>query len=204
MPSALKKIIFVVAGLVVGALIGWIGRGVLTGPPSTSTTAVVYPLKPGVKLKDDEVAQSWQLVCPSSTDEGKHCEITREILDKNGNRMAQVAIMTEKGHKAPSFVMTVPLGVLLEPGLGFRLSGGDTTTYKYATCTSGGCVVVTPFDDKLKEELLKAQDGTLVLSVPGKEDTTEVSFSLKQFNKVFSAYKTGESKRSSGWWRMWL
>lgn len=204
MPSAVKQISIAVAVLVVGALIGWIGRGELTGPPSTSTTATVYPLKPGVKLKDGDIAQSWQLVCPSATDEGKHCEITREVYDKDGGRVAQLTIMTKKGEKTPSLVMTVPLGVMLKPGLGLRFSGDDATSYKYATCTSGGCVAVTPFTDKMKADMLAAQDASLILATPGKQDSTELSFSMKQFQKVYSAYKTGEAKRSSLFWRIWL
>lgn len=191
MPAALRRsLLFVLIGLAL-IIVGWVGRGVLTGPPSDSATVTVY--------------QSWQVICPSAKEKDASCEIVRDVADdKSGQRIGRIAIGREKNKKQESLVMTVPLGVLLRPGLGLRLGGEPVKNFAYATCTADGCVAVTPLDAKLLETLRSSQDGTLILSTPQDRSGVEISFSMKGFVKAHNAYKTGEAKRKYLWWRLWL
>lgn len=203
MPAVLQRVI--VTGLIVvgGLIVGWVFRGLLTGAPTDSTTAVVYPI--GTPSQPGAIVQNWQVVCPSSKDKDRFCEISREIIDeKSGQRIGRLAVVTEKGKKDPSLVMSVPLGVLLRPGLGLRLGGEPVKSYPYATCDAGGCIVVVPFDDKLKDAMVASQDAAFVIATPQDRNGIEVSFSMKRFAEVYGAYKTGEAKRKYLWWRLWL
>lgn len=203
MPIMLQRVIVTVLIVVGGLIIGWVGRGVLTGPPSDSTTAVVYQI--GTASQPGVIMQSWQLVCPSAKEKDRACEIGRDVIDdKSGQRIGRLAIMTEKGKKEPSLVMTVPLGVLLRPGLGFRLAGEAVKTVPYATCDAGGCSAVLPFDAKMKDAMLNAQDAAFVITTPQDRNGVDVAFSMKRFAEVYKAYKTGEAKRKHLWWRLWL
>lgn len=203
MPLALQRVIVTVLIVIGGLIVGWVGRGVLTGPPSDSTTAVVYQI--GAANQPGAVTQSWQLICPSAKEAERYCEIDREVIDdKSGQRIGRLAIMTEKGKKQPSLVLTVPLGVLLRPGLGFRLAGDAVKNLPFATCDAGGCSAVVPFDDKMKDSMLSAQDAAFVITTPQDRNGVEVPFSLKRFAEVYKAYKTGEAKRANLWWRLWL
>lgn len=203
MPFAVKCA-SVVGVLLVCGILGWIGRGVLTGPPSTSTTATVYPLDPDAAAKDGEVLRSWQVVCPSAKEADKHCEIVRDVYDAKDAHVGRIAILTKKGAKDRTLVMTVPLGVLLQAKLGFRLSGEEAQKYAFTTCDAGGCVAEAPFDKKMEKAMMTAQDATFLFSTPQDQEGVETSFSLKQFKTVYSAYQTGEAKRHSLWWRLWL
>jgi len=190
-PPALKRIIVVVLVILGGVIVGWVGRGVLTGPPSDSANMVAY--------------QTWQVICPSSKEKDGACEIVREVIDeKAGQRVGRIAIGLEKNKKEPSMVLTVPLGVMLRPGLGVRLGADPVKSYPYATCSAEGCMVVTPFDQKLKDSLLAAQDAALVVATPQDRSGVEVPFSMKGFVEAYKAYRTGEAKRKFLWWRLWL
>lgn len=191
MPPALKRSLIIVLIVLGGALVGWIGRGVLTGPPSDAATVTVY--------------QSWQVICPSSKEKEGACEIVREVIDdKSGQRVGRIAIGLEKGKKEETLVATVPLGVLLRPGLGIRLGGEPVKTFPYATCTAEGCVITTPIDAKLRDTLLASQDATLVIATPQDRSGVEFTFPMKGFVTAYNAYKTGEAKRKYLWWRLWL
>lgn len=181
---------FVLIGLAL-IVVGWIGRGVLTGPPSDSATVTLY--------------QSWQVVCPSAKEKDATCEIVRDVVDdRTGQRVGRIAIGREKNKQEASLVVTVPLGVLLRPGLGIRLGGEPIKSYAFSTCTQEGCVVVTPLDKKLRDTLLTSQDATLVLATPQERNGVEFAVSMKGFVQAYNAYKTGEAKRKSLWWRLWL
>jgi invasion protein IalB len=191
MSPALRRSLLIVLVGVLCLLVGWIGRSVLTGPPSDSDTVTAY--------------DTWQVICPSAKAKDGACGIVREVIDdKTSQRVGRIALGREKGKKDETLVLTVPLGVFLRPGLGFRLGGEPVKSYQYSTCSAEGCMVVTPLDQKLRDTLLAAQDATLIIATPQDRDGIEFTFSMKGFVKAEKAYRTGEAKRKSLWWRLWL
>jgi invasion protein IalB len=188
-PIAVKAAIW--AGLfIVGALLGWIGRGILAGPDDVPTMTVY---------------QDWRLVCPARTEKDGSCRITQEIVDsKAGQQIASLVVFKEIGKdKKESTVLAVdvPLNILLEPGLGLKL-GNDLKTYQYKTCTEGGCVALIPADDQLIASLGSADTAALVVArLDGK--SVDVPFSTKGFVKARKAFVNFDAKRTSWWWRLW-
>lgn len=179
------------AGLfIVGALIGWIGRGVIAGPADVPTV---------------QVYQDWRVICPARKDKDVHCRLASDVADpQSGQTVASLSIVTEvdKDKKSSQvMVVNVPLGVALEPGLGVKL-GSDTKTAAYKTCLEGGCVAVLPANDDLVKTIAETTDASVV--VAGLDNkSVAIPFSTKGFAEARKAYKSFEAKRTNWWWRLW-
>ncbi len=176
--------------LIVGALLGWIGRGVLAGPADVPT----------MRVYDD-----WRLICPARKDKEANCRMSQDIVDsKAGQSVASLVLLKEVGKdKKESTVLAVnvPLNVLLEPGIGLKF-GNDIKTYQYKTCLEGGCVAMVPVDEQLEKTIASTNDAAIsVARLDGK--TVQLPFSTKGFAEARKAYKNFDAKRSSWWWRLW-
>lgn len=180
------------AGLVIaGGLAGWIGRGVIAGPPDVPTM---------------QVFQDWRLICPARKEHDAHCRLASDIPDPTtGQAVASLSIITEvdqsKKTTSKILVVNVPLGVLLEPGIGLRL-GGDTKAYPYKTCLEGGCVAFIPSNDELEDSIIDASDTAFVVASGGGQ-TVPLPFSTKGLADARRAMRNFEARRSSWWWRLW-
>jgi invasion protein IalB len=188
-PTAQKAAIL--AGLfVVGALLGWIGRGVLAGPADVPTM---------------QVFQDWRLICPARKEKDVHCRINQDVVDSgSGQTVASLSLVNEVDKDKKStrvLVVNVPLGVALEPGIGLKF-GTDTKTSAYKTCLEGGCVAVIPADETLEKTIVETTEAAITVArLDGK--AVQLPFSTKGFADARKAYKTFEAKRSSWWWRLW-
>jgi len=189
-PPIATKAAIGVGVFVVGALLGWIGRGVLAGPPDVTT----------ISAFDD-----WRLICPAMKEKDASCRMTQDVIDsKSGQSIASLVVLKEvdKDKKESTVLaVNVPLNVLLEPGLGLKF-GNEIKTYQYKTCTEGGCVAVVPYDDSIQASLSAAGDSSIsVARLDGK--TIELPFSTKGFVDARKAFEHFDAKRSSWWWRLW-
>jgi invasion protein IalB len=64
-------------------------------------------------------------------------------------------------------VLTVPLNVLLQPGLQLSIDDGETMGIAFHHCRAGGCIAIAPLEPRLRGDLeggLKAQVGFHVLN----------------------------------------
>ncbi len=176
--------------LIVGALLGWIGRGILAGPPDVPTMTVY---------------NDWRLLCPARKEKDADCRMTQDIVDqKDGQQVASLVLLKEKDKdKKETMVLAVnvPLNVLLQPGVGLKF-GDDTKTYQYKTCLQSGCVAMVPYDKQIEKAIEGTSDASIsVARLDGK--AVELPFSTKGFKEARSAYKNFDAKRSSWWWRLW-
>src|SRR6185312_2074957 len=121
--------------------------------------------------------KDWRLACPADTEAKASCALASDVVEpKSGSRLAQITWGAE-ANKPDSrvVVISVPLTVLIQPGLGLQI-GDNTTTYKYATCLPSGCVATIPVDDKLATAMENATTlGLVVTSERGEPITLPVS-----------------------------
>jgi invasion protein IalB len=187
LPPALKRagILFVV--LVVGGVGGWIGRGVLAGPADVPTM---------------KIYQDWRLFCPATKDKDVSCEMTQDVVDQRaGTRLARL-IMVRQKDKSMILAATVPLQVLLEPGLGLKLGDDQIRIFQYKTCTEEGCISIIPVNDQLVASLAKAQQAGVAVAQPNGK-AVELPFSMKGYVEAYKAFLSNEAKRKSWWRRLW-
>ena len=179
---------FVVGGaaLVLGLVIGWAGHGV-AGYGTTTQTVTTF---------DD-----WRMACPAATEKDATCEMVRDIVDdKTKNPVARVAIIRDKGK--PAMGITLPLGVVLEPGMGVSFGSDQPQTAPYRTCTMAGCIAEIMVDSKMQAALDAGKDGKLIFAGPDGKPA-QVALGLKGYAAAQRAYRSSEAKRGSVFWRMW-
>lgn len=141
--------------------------------------------------------KDWRLACPADTDAKSYCALASDVVEpKTGTHLAQLTWGVEANKSdARVIVVSVPLTVLIQPGLGLQV-GDKTTTYKYATCLPTGCIVTIPADDKLADAMQNATTlGIVVTSERGEPITLPVS--VQGFKDAYAAMNETESKRKS-------
>ena len=65
------------------------------------------------------------------------------VDQKSGMHISRLVLLKEKD-KSAVIALTVPLQVLLEPGLGLKIGDDQVRVFQYKTCTEGGCLSVIP------------------------------------------------------------
>ena len=172
--------------LVVGLVLGWVGHG-FAGYNTATETITTF--------------QDWRTACPAATAKDQNCEIVQDILDaKTHNEVARIAVIREKGK--PMIGVTLPLGVVLEPGMGLSFGTDAPKTAPYRTCAAAGCIAEIPVDDKLQAALDAGKDGKLVFAGPDGKPL-QIPLSLKGYREAQNAYRSNEAKRGSWFWRLW-
>jgi invasion protein IalB len=181
------RIVITVVIFIVGGIAGWIGHGVLAGPADVPTM-MIY--------------QDWRLLCPASKDKDNSCELSQDVISEKAHaRVARLVILKDKD-KSTVLAVTVPLEVLLEPGIGLKIGNEQPRIYQYKTCTEEGCLAVVPVDEQIEQALAKAPNaGIIVAGQDGKG--VELPFAMKGYIEAHHAFLSNEAKRKSWWRRLW-
>ena len=179
-------VIGAICALVLGLILGWAGRGLLTYPASSAT---------------DTAFQDWRLVCPAAIQKDGSCQMTDDLLDsKSRQEVARLIMGKEKGSLV--LAITLPLGVSLEPGVGLTVGKDPMKIYAYRTCAPIGCVAVLPVDVKLLASMQQAKDASIIFAgEDGKP--VKLGFNMSGFADAQRAFNRNEVRRASWFWRMW-
>jgi invasion protein IalB len=188
MPPLVSRILVALAVFVVGGIAGWIGRGVLAGAPDVPTI---------------QMFQDWRLGCPASTVKDASCELSQEVISEQAHARVARLVMIRDKDKGMVLAVTMPLDVLLEPGMGLKFDNEDLRAYQYKTCTEEGCVAVIPVDAQLLASLDKAKDASVVVVAEQNAKTVAIPFSLKGYAEARKAFLGNEAKRSSWFRGLW-
>ena len=187
LPPAAKNAGILLVMLVVGGLGGWIGRGLLVGPGDIPTMGIY---------------QDWRLFCPAFKDKDASCEMSQDVIDqKAGQRVARLIMVRDK-NKNLIMAVTVPLQVLLEPGMGLKIGNDQVRVFQYKTCTEDGCLSLVPMDDPVEAALSKAQNAGIVVARPDGK-AVEIPFSQKGYADAYEMFRSNAAKRKSWWRRLW-
>lgn len=187
MKNLTERLVVGGVALLVGLLLGWMVRGVAT-----------YKTNSAVLSAYDE----WRVTCPAATVAEGSCELSSEIMDKSQPQpVARVTITTDpQGNQIVGFHM--PLGVALEAGMGLTIGKDPVKVFPYRTCNAVGCLATAPFDDKMAAALKGATEARLMFAtLEGKPIAVEMTF--KGYDAAVRAWRSGDAKRKSWFWRLW-
>jgi invasion protein IalB len=179
--------------IVLGLLLGWMVRGVMTYNTATETSTVY----------DD-----WRVFCPQAKIENVSCEMSGDVVDPNLKAtVARISIAKDSKDKnkpdAEVIAYTLPLDVLLDRGVGVQAGKDPVKVVKYRTCSSSSCVAITPLEPAMLDAMRAGSE--VKLSFIGAQSNAKaqtLTVSFKGFNAARSAYTSGNRKRSSWFWRM--
>jgi len=186
MGTWLTRGLIALGGLVVGLALGWIWHGAASGGDVARMSFY----------------NDWRLVCPADKDEKASCGMTADLVDpRSGTKLAQLALGSQPGKTDEELVISVPLTVLIPPGVGLQI-GSDTKTYPYQTCVATGCVSIVKVDDALLKSLDGASSAALVVTAQNGRSVS-LPVSVKGYSDARKAFNSIEARRHSWWRRLW-
>ncbi|MCH8858136.1 MAG: invasion associated locus B family protein [Proteobacteria bacterium] len=139
--------------------------------------------------------QAWRVVCAPSTGQGG-CVLTQDVVPNQGGVL--VALTMGSAELGSPLTITVPHGVMLEPGLGFSAGDDGLTVRPYDVCNPVGCVSNVPVDAEMLQALRENQDGQVIV-VPGEGAPVTIPFSLDGFSEGYDAFVRVTSRRNFLW-----
>lgn len=159
-----------------GLLAGWTGSR-LASPLRGVPTVAFYG--------------DWRVACPGVARKNRACELNREVID--GKSRSRVAALTlTRADSGMLLVVTVPLNILIRPGLGLALDAGRPRVYPFTTCLGTGCIARIPVDNALLAQLRKEPQARLQFAAPDRQ-VMQVAFPLAGFRRADDAARRAGS-----------
>lgn len=175
-PSRKTLIVLGIALFAAGLLAGWLGSR-LGSPLHGVPTIAVY---------DD-----WRVACPGAAQKDRRCALNREVID--GKSRARVAALSLKRTDTGTILtVTVPLNVLIGPGLGLMLGKEQLRTYPFVTCLVAGCIAQVPVDGALLARLREEPRMQIRFAARNRR-VMQVAFPLDGFRRAEDAARRSES-----------
>src|SRR5438067_12572070 len=109
----------VVLLLVAGGVITLLGQTLVGATPANEVRISTF--------------QDWRVVCPALTPTTPNCALTSDVMRDTGGILATLS-MTDPS-AGSTFSVTVPHGVLLEPGLAITIGNDPMRLRPYGICT---------------------------------------------------------------------
>lgn len=146
----------------------------LTAIAAASLNANAAPTN-GTKYGD------WEGVC-----QGNECGIVQIQKNGEGTPVGRVVLqkMVQAGNN-PVAIITVPLGVNLQAGMGLAVDGGEVARLSFNFCDQGGCNVAIPLQGDILKKIKAGKKLQVAAFVGDKQQT--VVFSLTGVTKALAA-----------------
>lgn len=99
----------------------------------------------------------WVKICNTDQQSQKEiCLITQELRADTGQFLASVAIREIKGEQRRLLLNSVPVGMLIQPGLQLQVDNNKAIEAKYTICFPNACYAETAFDNDAFIQQMKA------------------------------------------------
>ncbi len=138
--------------------------------------------------------QDWRVICPPLTDATPNCALTEDVLRDTGGILMTIS-MTDPG-PGGTLSLTVPHGVLLEPGLGFAIGSEPLRVRPYETCTNTGCIALVTVDADTLKSLSGNMAGQVSVAAPNAQQPVNIPFSLKGFAEGYGELQRDKARRT--------
>lgn len=152
---------------------------------SAFTVAGNVQAKPehGKKFKD------WTVACEKlPTTKQEVCNIFQNVSNDKGKVVMQMAIGYPPGKSEAQALITLPLGVLLQPGIEFKAGTAKAFRVPFGVCVQNGCVAVAPLDASVIKGMKSGSEGSIKFAV-AKKKVVEIPVSLSGFTAAFNSLK---------------
>ncbi len=147
-----------------------------------SGSALAKP-EQGKKFKD------WTVACEKLPNSGKTiCNLFQNVTNEKGKVVMQVAIGYVPGKDVPQALITLPLGVMLQPGIEFKGGTAKAIRVPFSVCVKNGCVAGVGLKPEIVKGM-KAGDKGSVKFAAGPKKVIEIPVSLKGFTAGFKSLK---------------
>lgn len=132
-----------------------------------------------------EQATGWVLQCGRNE---KRCYIQQYIFAPESNmRFVGLSVGYFGPKENPRLLFSLPLGVLLAPGMGFDIDAGQKTKLPIRVCIAAGCKADMPLDKTLLTRLKQGKQMNLFFANAAAKKTIKVRMTLQGFAKAYAA-----------------
>jgi invasion protein IalB len=138
--------------------------------------------------------QDWRVICPPLTETTLNCALTEDVLRDTGGVLLTIS-MTDPA-PGSTLSLTVPHGVLLEPGLGFTIGSDPVRVRPYETCTNTGCIALVTVDADTLKSLSGNMAGQVSVAAPNAQQPVNIPFSLKGFAEGYGELQRTKTRRT--------
>ena len=138
--------------------------------------------------------QDWRVICPPLTEATPNCALTADVLRDTGGILLTIS-MTDPA-PGSSLSLTVPHGVLLEPGLGFTIGSEPVRVRPYETCTNTGCIALVTVDADTLKSLSSNMGGQISVAAPNSQQPVNIPFSLRGFAEGYGELQRAKARRT--------
>ncbi|UOM34565.1 invasion associated locus B family protein [Acuticoccus sp. I52.16.1] len=98
--------------------------------------------------QDAQDENAWVKICNKDTQANKElCLITQELRTQNGQFLASAAIREFDGESRRSLLLSVPVGMLIQPGVQIQIDGSQPEQAPYQICFPNACYAEKTIDD---------------------------------------------------------
>jgi invasion protein IalB len=136
----------------------------------------------------------WRLVCPALTPATPNCALTTDVMRDTGGILLTLS-MTDPT-PGSTLSLTVPHGVMLEPGLAFTVGNEPVRVRPYETCTNVGCIALVTVDADTLKALRSNMSGQVNVAAPNNPMPLSIPFSLKGFAEGYGALEREHARRT--------
>lgn len=137
----------------------------------------------GKKFKD------WTVVCEKLPASGKEiCNIFQNVTNEKDKVVLQVAIGYPPGQEQPQALITLPLGVLLQPGIEFLGGTAKAERVPFSVCVKNGCVAIMKLEKEIIKGMKAGNKGSVKFAA-AKNKVIEIPVSLNGFTAAFNSLK---------------
>ena len=131
-----------------------------------------------------EQTAGWVLQCGHSN---KRCYIQQHIFAPESSMVfVGVSVGYLGPNEQPRFLFSLPLGVLLAPGMAFDIDRGHKTKLPIRVCISDGCKADMPLGEALLTRLKQGKQMNVFFADAATEKTIKVDLSLQGFTRAYT------------------
>jgi len=138
--------------------------------------------------------QDWRVICPPLTATTPNCALTSDVLRDTGGVLLTLSLLDPEPGKQLS--LTVPHGVLLDPGLGFAIGNEPLRVRPYETCSNQGCIAIVTLDTDTLKSLTTNMGGHIAVAAPNNPQPVNIPFSLKGFADGYGELQRAKARRT--------
>lgn len=139
-----------------------LGSCLLAGAPAAfAQTAPAAPAAPKAPVRTETTTfDNWVVTCRVSLEKGakKSCVASLKVTESKSKKTVLMWQIGQDKAGVPTYLVRTPLGVRLKDGVQITIGKGKPRKIDYASCHSGGCEAIGPFEDAFGKELLTASE----------------------------------------------
>jgi invasion protein IalB len=166
--------------LVAGGLITLAGQRLLGGGAANEVRIMSF--------------QDWRVICPAVTPAAPNCALTSDVMRDTGGVLLTLS-MTDPT-PGSTLSLTVPHGVMLDPGIAITIGNEPMRLRPYETCTNVGCIALVTVDADTLKALQSNMGGQVSVAAPNNAQPVNIPFSLKGFAQGYSSLVQEHSRRT--------